>query len=195
MGLSQYKFVLVGHAASCLHPVTSARRYCCLICLVHVLICSCCDRGNIYCPPCAVTSRQRRMRKARSCYRSTLRGRIVRSLGEQRRRAKRRSQATAPTEDSVGDRGSTSADHQVNTPEPGPVAQGNGGWNGSASAILSLGWRPSLRRPTLEGFVVCAFCRRICGPLERQKPLGLRRRARHHVRGPPGRSLPNGGRP
>jgi hypothetical protein len=195
MRLSLSTFVLVGHAVSCLHSVTSVCRFCCLICLVHVLICSCCDRGNIYCPSCADARKQHRIRKARSRYRSTLRGRIIRSLGEQRRRARPRSRTPTFAEDSVGDRGSTVADHQVNSPFPGPDAQGKGGLNGSASGVLSPGWRPSLRRQALEGFVVCAFCRKVCGPLERQRPLGRRRRARHGGRGPPGPFLPNGGRP
>jgi hypothetical protein len=195
MRLSHYRFVLVGDAASCLQPSTSVRRFCCPICLVHVLICSRCDRGNIYCPPCANDRKERRIRKARSRYRSTRRGLVMRSLGEKRRRAKLRAMAHAPAGDSVGDRGSTFAGQQVNTSEPGPDVQRLGGCNGLVSTVLSLGWRPSLWRQALESFVVCAFCGQICGALERQRPLGRRRRTRHDAHDPPNPSLHNGGRP
>jgi hypothetical protein len=56
--------------------LASARLYHCGRCRLQVLICSCCDRGNIYCNKgCAEEARRSAQREAGKRYQSTDRGR------------------------------------------------------------------------------------------------------------------------
>jgi hypothetical protein len=55
----------------------SARIFNCARCHRQVIICSCCDRGNIYCGPvCSQTSRKEHMRAAGKRYQKTYDGRM-----------------------------------------------------------------------------------------------------------------------
>src|SRR5262245_50950265 len=57
-------------------PDASARLYLCARCQAQVLICSCCDRGNIYCArECAEVVRRSAQREASKRYQATDRGR------------------------------------------------------------------------------------------------------------------------
>ena len=46
----------------------------CAYCREQVLICTCCDRGNIYCPPCAPIAHQVALKEAAKRYQSTPQG-------------------------------------------------------------------------------------------------------------------------
>jgi hypothetical protein len=51
----------------------TTRLYLCARCRIQVLICSCCDRGNIYCEQgCAEESRRSKRRASTQRYQSTL---------------------------------------------------------------------------------------------------------------------------
>jgi len=71
----------------------TARRYLCERCRVEVLICSCCDRGNIYCEQgCAEESRRIKRSATARRYQSTRRGRRKHADRNRRYRARRRQQ-------------------------------------------------------------------------------------------------------
>jgi hypothetical protein len=70
-------------------PDASARLYLCARCRVQVLICSCCDRGNIYCEgDCAAESRRTRQRASGQRYQRSLRGRRNHAARAKRYRAR-----------------------------------------------------------------------------------------------------------
>ena len=55
----------------------SARIFNCARCHCQTIICSCCDRGNIYCgSACSQASRKERMRAAGKLYQKTYKGRM-----------------------------------------------------------------------------------------------------------------------
>ena len=67
-----------------------ARCYLCAACQCHVYICSCCDRGNIYCRHCAPAIRQQRLRVAHKKYRDSPRGHQKNAADQARYRARQR---------------------------------------------------------------------------------------------------------
>ena len=67
----------------------TARLYLCARCRAQVLICSCCDRGNIYCERgCAAESRRSKQRTAGRRYQHSLRGRRNHAARARRYRAR-----------------------------------------------------------------------------------------------------------
>jgi hypothetical protein len=67
----------------------TARFYLCARCRAQVLICSCCDRGNVYCERgCAAESRRTRQRAAGQRYQRSLRGRRNHAARARRYRAR-----------------------------------------------------------------------------------------------------------
>ena len=68
---------------------SSARLYHCARCHRQVVICSDCDRGNIYCAGrCAAVARRTSMRAAAQRYQHTYRGRLMHAARQTRYRAK-----------------------------------------------------------------------------------------------------------
>lgn len=68
---------------------TPARFISCALCRAHALICSCCDRGQIYCSPtCAREARHRAQRAASCRYQRSRRGRFAHALRARRYRAR-----------------------------------------------------------------------------------------------------------
>jgi hypothetical protein len=60
------------------HEFRSARLFLCAACRTQSLICSCCDRGQIYCAgDCAARARHRALRAAGRRYQSSRRGRLA----------------------------------------------------------------------------------------------------------------------
>ncbi|HEY7971460.1 MAG TPA: hypothetical protein VID96_00925 [Xanthobacteraceae bacterium] len=71
------------------HEVRSARLFLCAACRTQSLICSCCDRGQIYCAgDCAARARHRAMRAAGRRYQSSRRGRLAHADRTRRYRAR-----------------------------------------------------------------------------------------------------------
>ena len=64
-----------------------ARLYLCGLCRRQVVICSGCDRGNIYCWDCAPLARRRSLRQAGARYRKSWRGRFTQAVRTRRWRA------------------------------------------------------------------------------------------------------------
>ncbi len=74
---------------------SSARLFNCAHCRCQVVICSHCDRGNIYCDKrCAQTARRQSRRKANGRYQRTRRGRFAHAERQRRYRQRRRAKVT-----------------------------------------------------------------------------------------------------
>jgi hypothetical protein len=70
---------------------TPARFFLCARCHAQVLICSCCDRGQIYCADgCAGLARREGQRAAGQRYQTSHRGRVVHALRARRYRARQK---------------------------------------------------------------------------------------------------------
>ena len=73
----------------------SARLYQCVRCHRQVIICSHCDRGNIYCAEgCAQTSRREKLKEAQLRYDKTQRAKKLKALRQQRYRQRNKEKAT-----------------------------------------------------------------------------------------------------
>jgi hypothetical protein len=68
----------------------SARLFLCERCRSLVLICSCCDRGQIYCVDCAEDARRQSVRAAGKRYQATRKGRLGHAARQSAYRAKRK---------------------------------------------------------------------------------------------------------
>ena len=80
---------LRGACRSAHHEVRSARLFLCAACRTQSLICSCCDRGQIYCAgDCAARARHRAQRAAGRRYQSSRRGRLAHADRTRRYRAR-----------------------------------------------------------------------------------------------------------
>ena len=66
-----------------------ARLFLCGQCRVQVLICSHCDRGNMYCGDCGQEARRRSQREAGRRYQASRRGRFTHAARSRRYRARR----------------------------------------------------------------------------------------------------------
>ena len=72
-----------------LAPVAPARLFVCVRCRTQVLICSCCDRGQIYCAGgCAQEARYHAQRAAGRRYQTSRRGRLAHAVRARRWRAR-----------------------------------------------------------------------------------------------------------
>ena len=73
----------------------SARIYNCVRCHCQVIICSHCDRGNIYCSGhCATQSRLEKQQDANSRYQSTVKGRCRHATRQQHYRQRQKQKVT-----------------------------------------------------------------------------------------------------
>lgn len=103
----------------------SARLYSCACCHQLVVLCSTCDRGNIYCfDGCAEQQRTRSMRSANKTYRNTFNGKrnAARRQSRFRECARERTSPTPPAEEIVthqGSEGDASAVAMVASPKAG----------------------------------------------------------------------------
>lgn len=74
---------------------SSARLFNCARCRCQVVICSHCDRGNIYCGKrCSKTARHQSRRKASGRYQRTRRGRFAHAARQRRYRQRRTAKVT-----------------------------------------------------------------------------------------------------
>jgi hypothetical protein len=132
----------------------TARLYLCARCLAQVLICSCCDRGNIYCEQgCATHNRRSKQRAAGRRYQASHRGR--RNHAERARRYRFRQQY-----------------QQKVTHQGSPAQAPDAVMRGSAVPP-----RPP-RSPPLQPPWHCHWCKRPCSPFVRPDFLRRRRRGR-----------------
>ena len=74
---------------------SSARLFNCARCRYQVVICSHCDRGNLYCGKrCSETARRQSQREASKRYQKTRRGRLAHAEHQRRYRQRRRKKVT-----------------------------------------------------------------------------------------------------
>jgi hypothetical protein len=126
----------------------TARLYLCVRCRVQVLICSCCDRGNIYCERgCARQSRCSKQRASGQRYQATPRGRHNHAARARRYRARRQK-----------------VTHQGSPPQvpDGVMPESSGPPRSPRSFPLQPPWR-------------CHWCGRRCAPFVRTGFLRRRR--------------------
>jgi len=121
----------------------TARRYNCARCHAQTVICRCCDRGNVYCPECALPARQEARHRASERYQRSRQGRLNHAARQQRYREKQTEKVTH--------NGSTKADS--------PVAQSI---KRNPSDNPAISWDLVTTRS-----IVCHFCRAICSPFLR----------------------------
>jgi hypothetical protein len=140
---------------------SSARLFICARCRCQVVICSHCDRGNIYCGQgCAQAARRQSLRGSAERYQNTRRGRLAHAERQRRYRRRRKQKVT----------------HQGSPPT-------------IADETLPAESRTSARRSTLPAAVPgdgirCHLCARICSPFLRQAFL-RRRPTREPIDLPP----------
>ncbi len=140
----------------------SARLFVCGRCRVQVLICSCCDRGQIYCAGgCAQEARHRAQREAGRRYQASRRGRLAHAARSGRWRIRQKN---------VTHQGSPRPPLDAGVPmdvtaaaSPPPVAP----WSDVDAPCRDEGafWR-------------CRWCGRRCSPLVRMEFLRRRWRGR-----------------
>jgi hypothetical protein len=138
----------------------SARLFMCAGCHAQALICSCCDRGQIYCAgACAAQARQRARRDAGRRYQTSRRGRLAHAERSRRYRARCKN---------VTHHGSPSS------PPDDLLSSGSPAIASDAAALVGRARQPYSR---------CDWCGRRCPDLVRQGFLrrrGSRRwRPRH----------------
>jgi len=140
---------------------SSARLFNCARCHCQVVICSHCDRGNIYCGKrCAQAARRQSRRAGGRRYQNTRRGRRCHAERQRRYRQRQRAKVT----------------HQGSLPVV-------------PDETLPAESEPSVRRsdfPALDRAdgIRCHFCGRVCSPLLRQSFLH-RRPTREAIDWPP----------
>jgi hypothetical protein len=192
MGLIENLLPLLEPSDAALPPASSYRLFQCHCCLVTVVLCSRCDRGNIYCDVCAPYRKRKRIAAARRKYRSFEKGKSVRAASEKlrRRRLKLR-----PQKENVGDRGSpevaaqgnTSASEQSRSDSGVPVDEDS---INSSPPVVDFG-----SPPTPQGFVRCSNCHEPCEDFQIQGPRRRRFARRPRSRSPPHACSDGGGTP
>ena len=133
---------------------TSSRLFNCALCACQAIICSFCDRNNIYCSfECAYQARIESLRKAGKRYQNSLRGRHKHASRQKRYRWRLANKVTH---------------HSSNT--------------SPASDLLSAACEPEKHpsEPT-AGIICCSFCGKVCSPFVRFSFLHRQneRRMRH----------------
>jgi hypothetical protein len=147
------------------------RFFVCERCRDQVLICSCCDRGQIYCASgCAKLARSACRRKAAQRYQASRKGRFAHAKRSRRYRARCKN---------VTHQGSPDENSDVSVSVASAAAR--------ISARDSADTPSMTASPGLEGPLAatlrrhCHWCGRYCSPFVRREPL----RRRRAVRDPP----------
>lgn len=144
--------------------VASARLFVCAGCRRQVLICSCCDRGQIYCAgDCAPRARHRSLRAAGRRYQTSHRGRLAHAVRARRYRARRKKVTH----------------HGSPLPPPDDLLA-------SGSPMIASDTKASTDRPSPSASR-CHWCGRRCSARVRQGFLCRRVRRRGAVHDPTGR--------
>ena len=197
MGLPQDTNSADPSSNASLPGASTVRRFHCHFCQAEVVLCACCDRGNIYCTACAGPRLVDRIRRARSRYRQGHKGKTVRAAAEKRRRARQESGPRPEPEpepepepgsgNSVGDRGSPPLEDKGNTPVSEPVGSGTGEPFDENSDVYSHSVGHERLPPAPQGLVRCACCGKIFIPFQRQGPRRGREARLLRARAPPAR--------
>jgi hypothetical protein len=146
----------------------SGRFFLCALCRQQVLICSRCDRGQIYCAGgCRLDARRMRRRETASRYQRSRSGRFMHAARSRRYRAREKivthhGSPTPPPDASVLE---VSAAEQEESP------------SGAGTAALSGAPVPVIRAEATFGRR-CHWCRQGCSPFVRRDHLRRRRAVR-----------------
>ena len=167
--------------AGVLMPEPVARRFLCARCCAPVLVCSHCDRGQIYCASgCAAAARGERQRDAAQRYQHSRRGRFKHAARTQRWRERRAAlaslAATSPAQ-SVTHQGcppAASAAVLVAKPSlmpgaPGLSTQPCMNFNATSATSTASTSTPDSGDPVLTPTTappvwLCPWCRTVCAP-------------------------------
>ncbi len=121
----------------------TARLYSCARCHAQTVICRCCDRGNVYCPDCALPARQEARRRAAERYQKSQQGRLNHAARQRRYREKQTEKVT----------------HNGSLEAESPVEH---------STMRNSSDKPSLSWDLVTTRVInCHFCCEICSPFLR----------------------------
>lgn len=138
------------HASGCVE--TPGRFFLCARCHVNVLVCSCCDRGKVYCAgSCAQEARRQAQRAASRRYQMSRRGRFAHALRARRYRSRQKNVTHQGSLPAALDALLSSAPEPVSEPPP------------AANPPRRPPWR-------------CHWCQRRCPDFVRQDFLRRRHR-------------------
>jgi len=164
--------------------VESFRLFNCARCHCQIKICTWCDRGNVYCPACAVEAKLERLRRAGGKYQRTPRGRLKhaarqRSYLVRRKKMTHRGSPKGSLELPLRARPASKVRIQSAGREEVPDER-----ESEVSSTRAV--------PLSPGSVRCDFCGRLCGEFARRAPIrrrGTAARIRRRPR-PPGHRRP-----
>ena len=125
----------------------SARLFQCARCHAQAKICSCCDRGHIYCIDCAVPARQEARKEASKRYQLSPRGRS--NHAERQRRYRERQRLRKEKVTHQGRYNSVN----VLPPENVPMVENAG---------------PELTYLIKKTAIICDYCAQVCSPFLRR---------------------------
>ena len=117
----------------------TARLYHCARCHAQTMICRCCDRGNVYCPECALPAHQEARRRASQRYQKSRQGQLHHAARQRRYREKQTEKMT----------------HNGSLEAESPVAH-------STKQNPSISWHLAAAE-----IIGCHFCGEICSPFLR----------------------------
>ncbi len=116
----------------------AARLYNCARCSAQTIICRCCDRGNVYCPQCALPAHKEARRRASERYQKTRKGQLAHAARQRRYRERKSEKVT----------------HNGSGVIENPAGRSS---KRNPSDRPPISWvRPTART------IVCHFCRGIC---------------------------------
>jgi hypothetical protein len=154
--------------AAALAEDTPSRLFLCARCRTQVLVCGCCDRGQIYCADgCAREARREAHRAAGRRYRASFRGRLNHATRSERRRVRQKNVthqgSPPPPDDLVLSDAAVAAGHRPVTAMPAIVER-------------FQGLRSPAARSLRASASCCHWCGRRCPPLVRIDSLRRGRR-------------------
>ena len=132
------------------HESSSARLFQCACCHVQLKICSCCDRGHVYCTECADHRRRDARRDASKRYQASLKGRLRHAARQRRYRERTRLRKEKVTHQGCGEADNVLASKNRSV---------------TAKSITSASF--IIKRAT----TVCDYCAQPCSPFLRREFL------------------------
>ncbi len=174
-----------------LYLLPSFRIYICARCYVLTMVCTPCDRGQVYCPECAVEAWWERRRRAGRKYQSTDKGKKKHAARQAKYRMglaaknEEKMRLAAKNEEKVTHRGSARAVEALKLKDMSngcPAAESERPSKRPHRMFIhhfapppvnptGLCHRPTGRRrrrpKDVGGLFTCSFCGRLCGPLAR----------------------------
>lgn len=130
-----------------IHDHDTARLYQCARCRAQTVICRCCDRGNLYCPECALPAYQDARRRASRRYQNSQQGRLKHAARQRRYRERQAAKVTHSGSPETKSHLSHSAERNLAENPPVPIK----------------------RVP--NSAIICRFCAAVCSAFLRLQRL------------------------